>query len=380
MSLRIVWINKSDWRKPGPIVYMGLLNALAFAEHGLETDYFVGHGEDSNTEEDLQMFYGVKASPFLHIQRIKQTASGKRDVYSEALNKINDYLKHGDHVIALTRELGALAKLLKAKNKQPSLKVIYESHDYFLTRTHLAKQGFSALRRQWAERFLIPRADGLVCLTEHQRALYQQHLPKLPMLAASLGCVSFPTQDMERRRFKRNVVYIGHLHPYKGSDLIFELAKSLKSKNITLSCYGGHERQVRELRSKAEQLELSAVLNFESFVSPAELHRVLDHEVSIGLVPLQDTFYSRYLTCPVKGLDFLSHGLPIVASDLPSTHEILRRAGRYCRSSVASEFAEVIEGLLDESSAYQQASKDSYFRREQLQWYGRAEKILSLVN
>ncbi|MGR9037253.1 MAG: glycosyltransferase, partial [Gammaproteobacteria bacterium] len=332
---RVVWINKSNWRKPGPIVYMGLLNAMAFAEHGIATDYFVGYGDESDTEQDLREFYGVAPSPFLQIHRIKEISSGSRDVYKEAVSKINEYLKEGDQVMALTRELGALSRLLKLKKKSAGLRVVYESHDYYLTRAHLPKQNLSGLRRQWSERLLIPQADGLLCLTEHQRALYQQQLTRLPIVAAPLGCLSFPEQDAEHRRLKRHVAYIGHLHGYKGSELIFEIARKLKEKNVRLSCYGGHDPQVRKLRSQAKQQGVDDVLSFEHFVSPAELHRILEHDVSIGLVPLQDTFYSRYLTCPVKALDFLSHGLPIVASDLPSNCDLLKMAGIFCSSCEA---------------------------------------------
>lgn len=380
MTQRVVWINKSNWRKPGPIVYMGLLNAMAFAEHGIPTDYFVGYGDESDTDRDLQEFYGVAPSPFLRIHRIKEMKSGSRDVYKKAIMQINEYRTKGDGVIALTRELGALSRLLKLKRQRPLLRVLYESHDFYLNRAHLPKQGFSALRRQWSERLLIPRADGLICLTEHQRALYQQQFSDLPMLAASLGCLAFPEQDPESRRLKRNIAYIGHLHGYKGSELIFEIAHALKPKNVILSCYGGHERQVKELRLRAQKEALEGVLRFEPFVSPAELHRILESEVSIGIVPLQDTFYSRYLTCPVKALDFLSHGLPIVASELPSIREVLHSAGSYCTSSSAREFALAVESLLENSRAYQAASLMSYERSKPLQWGRRAEKILQFCH
>jgi hypothetical protein len=138
--LRVVWINKSNWRKPGPIVYMGLLNALAFAQLEIATDYFVGYGDESDTEQDFLQFYGLEPSPFLTIHRIEESASVKRNVYKQAILKIDEYLKKGDQVIALTRELGALSKLLKIKNASVGLQVIYESHDYYLTRSHLPKQ------------------------------------------------------------------------------------------------------------------------------------------------------------------------------------------------------------------------------------------------
>ncbi len=374
---RVVWINKSNWRKPGPIVYMGLLNAMAFAEQQIATDYFVRYGDESDTEQDLQTFYGVESSPFLQIHRIKESRSNSRDVYKQAVSQIKRYLENSDEVLVLTREIGVLPKLLRLKKQYAALRVIYETHDYYLTRKHLPKQNFSAWRRQWSEKWLIPKTDALICLTEHQRALYQQHLTRLPMMTLPLGCLKFPVQDAEPRRLKRNVAYIGHLHVYKGSELIFEIAQLLKGKNITLSCYGGHDKQVGELRQRAQQLGLAEVLKFAPFVSPAELHRILEHEVSIGLVPLQDTFYSRYLTCPVKALDFLSHGLPIIASDLPSIREVLQNSGCLCSSSVAREFAMTIEKLLESQEVYQSHSQLSYQRSELLQWRHRAEKVLS---
>ncbi len=374
---RVVWINKSNWRKPGPIVYMGLLNAMAFAEQQIATDYFVRYGEESDTEQDLQGFYGVEASPFLRIHRIKESRSNSRDVYQQAIVQIKSYLEQGDEVLVLTREIGVLPKLLRLKKQYAALRVIYETHDYYLTRAHLPKQNFSAWRRQWSEKWLIPKTDALICLTEHQRALYQQQLTRLPMMTLPLGCLKFPEQDAESRRLKRNVAYIGHLHVYKGSELIFDIAQWLKAKNITLSCYGGHDKQVGDLRQRAQQLGLAEVLKFAPFVSPVELHRILEHEVSIGLVPLQDTFYSRYLTCPVKALDFLSHGLPIVASDLPSIREVLQNSGRLCSSSAAKQFAEAIETLLENQADYQSYSQLSYQRSELLQWRLRAEKVLS---
>ncbi len=94
---RFVWINKSNWRKPGPIVYMGLLNALAFAENGLATDFFVGSDQDSDdTETDLADFYGLNAHQCLNIHRIPDKPGWQRSVYSAAIARIASYCEQGD--------------------------------------------------------------------------------------------------------------------------------------------------------------------------------------------------------------------------------------------------------------------------------------------
>ncbi|MFZ2171513.1 MAG: glycosyltransferase [Methylococcaceae bacterium] len=379
---RVVWINKSNWRKPGPIVYMGLLNALAFAENGLVTDFFVGSDKDSDTEADLTGFYGLKSHQCLNIHRVPDTAGWRRSVYKAAVAKIALYCEQGDEVLALTRELGVLGLLLKLRKKYPKLKVIYETHDYYLSIRHLDKKKFSisSIRRQWTERILIPKADGLICLTEYQRALYQQWFPKLAIIALSLGCLDFPQQPLvEQRRLKRCVAYIGHLHSYKGLELIFELAGHLRTVNIELHSFGGNAAQVLSLQERAEKEGLTGVLHFSPFIEPRVLHEILDNDISIGLVPLQDTFYSRYLTCPVKALDFIAHGLPTIASEIPSARAVLREAGFYCDSKNVTEFVDKAIALLADADSYLSATKASYSRSGELQWRLRAKRILEFV-
>ncbi|MGZ8135696.1 MAG: glycosyltransferase [Methylococcaceae bacterium] len=379
---RIVWINKGIWLKPGPIGYMGLLNALAFAENDCATDFFVRAGDASDTEVDLRQFYGLHSHQQLNIQRIPDSPRGKRSVYFAAVEKISEYFASGDEVLALTRELGALVLLLKLKKKYPQLKVLHETHDYYLTTRHLGQKKFSisSIRRQWVEKRLIAKVDGLICLTEHQRALYQQWFPAIPMMALSLGCLGFLRQpDLNRRRLKRSIVYIGNLSNYKGIELTLELAEYLKSANIKLYSFGGNEDEVLSLQSRANQQGLKDVLYFKSFVNPKDLHEVLDTEISIGLVPLQDTFYNRYLTCPVKALDYTAHGLPVIASELPSIREVLRETGFYCNSRNVSEFADHAIRLLDSEDAYLSASQASYARSRELQWRFRAQSILNFA-
>ncbi len=379
-KMRVVWINKSPWKKPGPIVYMGLLNALSFAWHGVPTDFFVGAGAPSDTDQDLADYYALESHPALSIHRIDGTKGGRRGVYRAALEKIHQYLASDEPVLVLTREVGVLAPLVRLKKQFPRLKVLHEVHDYYLTTRHLPKPGWSARRRQWAERWLIPCIDGLICLTEAQRALYQQHFSSVPMTVLPLGTLDrSEPEDLERRRLARRLIYIGHLHEYKGLSLIFEIARQLNGHNVELQCLGGDEGQVNALRTRARDAGLAQVLGFEPFRAPADLHAYLAREASVGLVPLQDTFYSRYLTCPVKALDCLTHGLPIVGSDLPSIRELARGAGELCQYNAADQFVAECLALLADAQHYQSRSQASWMRSRELLWRTRAQRILEFV-
>jgi glycosyltransferase involved in cell wall biosynthesis len=230
------------------------------------------------------------------------------------------------------------------------------------------------------ERHFLHKADGLICITEHQRALYQHWFPELPTIALPLGCLAFPQHpELEQRRLKRRLAYIGHLYDYKGLELFFEIGLLLKSAAIELHIIGGYDAEVAALQQRAAQAGLAEVLEFKAFVEPKIPHNLLDTEISLGLEPLQDTYYNRYLTCPVKVLDFAAHGLPVIASELPSIRDVLRETGSYCDSKNAAEFAAQAIKLHDNPTLYIQTSLATYQRAGELSWPGWALKLLNFA-
>jgi glycosyltransferase involved in cell wall biosynthesis len=380
---RVVWVNKGTWKKPGPIAYMGLLNAMSFAWNGQKTDFFINADDDVDIQTDLDHYYGLSDDPLLSIREVKKKGSIRRRVYQEALESIAQYCSDGENVLVLTREVGILPALIKLKRKFSNLKVLHEVHDYYGSIRHLPKRRFSDYRRMISEHWSFGGLDGLICLTEYQRALYQQWFPKLPMVALPLGGAKRGENtaiDFEDRRKKRRVAYIGHLHDYKGLHLIFRLAEYLKNKEIEIVCYGGHDKQVSQLIQQAESQGVGDTLKFVSFISPAKLNDVLCNEISLGLVPLQDTYYSRYLTCPVKALEFMASGLPIVGSDMPSVRDVVADLGLNVESTDEKAYGDQICHLLDDSPWYAKVSKAEVNRSKEISWEARASQIMQFVS
>jgi glycosyltransferase involved in cell wall biosynthesis len=295
-------------------------------------------------------------------------------VYRAALDHVDDLCRKGETVLVCTRELGCLRGLFALRRRHPSrLRVLHECHDYYMSIRHLPKRDAAALRRLCAERMLLPRVDGLVCLTEYQRALYQQHLPQQPAIALPLGTLPQPVDagQLEQRRQARSVAYIGHLHDYKGLEALFALARALQAHGVTLHAFGGGPTQIESLRERVRAAGLEVTLRLTAFVPPRELHARLASTVSIGLVPLQDTYYNRYLTCPVKALDFMSHGLPVIGTDLPSVRALLGDAGCYADFD-GEPTAGMIAELLADPARYAAQSGRIRARADMLTWQRRA--------
>ena len=120
------------------------------------------------------------------------------------------------------------------------------------------------------------------------------------------------------------VGYVGHLYAGRGIELIHELAARMPE--VPFEVVGGTPHLVELHRSTTEHLDN---LRFVGQVPARDVGRHLS-TFQIVLAPYQtglrtarggDT--SRWMS-PLKIFEYMSHGLPIVASDLPALHEVLQ--------------------------------------------------------
>ncbi len=388
--MKIVWVNRSEWKKPGPIVYVGLLNALSFARLGHETHFFVSEGPASNTLDDLVDFYGIQSSSQLHIHRIPK--GGKiseipgRKIYRQAAAFTRNELLAGENVLFLTRELGLTGLMAHLQRRFPtSLRTVYEAHDFHADlsgRDH--PTDFNDHRKKWVERLFLPRLSGILCITPPQEELFRTALPKLNLLTQALGCLEFQApgeREIEERRRRRTVVYVGHLHRYKGVHGLLDQADFFRQHNLRLHLLGGKAKQTERLRQKLRPQNASSPdepgVHFFPSMPPAQLNQHLEKYASVGIVPLQDSYYNRALTCPVKALDSLSHHLPVIASDLPTTRAVLGDAGQYLAPDHPEQFPLAAQQLLDDPQQYRRLTQNAGHRARELSWENRARTILN---
>jgi glycosyltransferase involved in cell wall biosynthesis len=90
---------------------------------------------------------------------------------------------------------------------------------------------------------------------------------------------------------------------------------------------------------------------------------------------LADTYYNRYLTCPVKALDYLTHGIPALGTDIPSVREVLDDAGTYLPEGDHDTFVREALRLLDDPLAYATAVEKTRARSAQITWQERAKAL-----
>ncbi|HPA20039.1 MAG TPA: glycosyltransferase [Verrucomicrobiae bacterium] len=378
-----LWVNKREWMYPGPILTVGLQNAHSLATIGIETHLCCGSGSASDTDRDLREFYGVEPHELLKVHRLSPPFGGNcggSALFFARAFALARRLSKRDRLAVLTRDPGFLP-FLACLCRNRAIRGFYEAHNFLADLSWRdASPGWAERRDGWLERRFLPRVSGLVAITRKQRELYQGIFPRLPSCALPLGTrpTAVAEEEMARRRGLRTLIYVGHLHGFKGVSRLLSFARKFSgAANVRLLFVGGAPQQLKRFRARAAALEKSGAVSFRPFVSPGELASILQTEASAGAVLLEDTYYNRYLTCPAKALDYISHGLPVLATDLPSNREILGDAGSYVQSR--PELFDALIRLLGSPEAYAAASRAALARARELSWENRARQLAAFI-
>ncbi len=357
---------------------MALQNAYSFTRLGITSHFVCGAGEDSSTEDDLIDYYGLEPTPQLAIHRIPRRLRGKNKTSSgpvfEYAKRLVRQLAIKQDVVVVSRDssfLTTMARLCRYKR----IHAYYELHDCYADLSWREKTRFGDRREQLLEWLFLRSIDGIICITREMEKKYDRLFPRIRKIALPLGTSPFPDQDPDAVRQRRTVAYVGHLQGAKGFNTILKLARPLKDRGIHLLCLGGYPQSVERVRKQLENENLADAIEIIPFQSPAGMHSQLRERASLGLSLLEDTYYNRHLTCPVKVLDYLSHGLPVLATDLPSNREVLADAGLYIEPGNTDAILNRIITCLDDADAYRTSAEASRTRSQQITWVTRALKL-----
>jgi glycosyltransferase involved in cell wall biosynthesis len=374
----ILWVNRLMWRHPGPIINMTVHNAWSLAAQGHETHLCLSAGPLSETESDLRNFYGLEPTPHLQVHRVRSSrvpgVGGGFGVYWAAA-RLASRLVQRDQVAIFTRDSSFLP-WLRILQLDPRIHAFYELHDFNSSLEWRSERLRTNHYREFTlERLLLPGMAGLVCITREQERIYRQVYPLSRIVSSPLGTKPMPVEDTERKRLARTLFYVGHMHGRKGVEFLSKAALKLAHRGVRIEFWGGYEKDVSRMESFARQHGVHESVKAVPFQPPVELHRALADRASLGVVMLKDDYYNRYLTCPVKALDCLSHGLPTLATDLPSVREVLGDAGTYLADDDVDGFVAEAVRLLDSPGAYADAVARVRLRALDITWQERARVL-----
>ena len=149
----------------------------------------------------------------------------------------------------------------------------------------------------------------------------------------------------------RYLLYFGALQPWQGVDTAlraFARLRDLEGLELVI-CASVHQRRAKPYRKLAEKLGIADRVRWHFALPEAELARWREHAL-LSLAPLRDCSRNALQGCaPLKILESMAAGVPVVASDLPAVRELLTDGehGRLVAPDRPGELARAIRVLLD---------------------------------
>ncbi|NJM05432.1 glycosyltransferase [Candidatus Gracilibacteria bacterium] len=281
------------------------------------------------------------------------------------------------HIVMSRGETGiALFARLRGHIKRPQQRYVYEAHRLCFS---------EATRLRWRvrhhEQYAVESADGLVCLTEGVTAALRRefnvHAPLLVLPSASAVPAQAPADDTAR---DIDIIYAGKLDRRKGVyDLLHALAL-LPGRRLWL--VGGTVAQVSTLKQHAEQIGVAERVIFTGYLAPDALPS-LYRRARVGTCPLPvgESAIAEQFTSPLKVVEMMAYGVPIVGSDLPTLQAILchEQTALLTPPSDAPALAAAIARLLDDRFLAQRLAQAAYQHSHNFSWERRAQRLRAFL-
>ncbi len=145
-------------------------------------------------------------------------------------------------------------------------------------------------------------------------------------------------------------VYLGAVQSWQGIEILFKAMTFLRdmSELKLVLCISGSRSRIKYLQKLAERLEISDRLVWNLRLNQIELQPWLKN-AALSIAPLVEC--ARNLIqgcCPIKIIESMAAGVPVIASDLPVVRELIshNRTGWLVRPDRPSELARALRILI----------------------------------
>ncbi len=146
------------------------------------------------------------------------------------------------------------------------------------------------------------------------------------------------------------LIYIGAVQPWQGVETLLKAMTFLKDMTDLklVFCASGTKTRIKFLQKLAEKMDISDKIIWNLRIGHSEVQDWLQG-ASISLAPLTEC--ERNLVqgcCPIKIVESMAAGIPVIASNMPVTQELLEHniTGWLVRPDRPSELARAIRVLL----------------------------------
>ena len=278
--------------------------------------------------------------------------------------------------------------LVARKNKA---KIVYDSHEYWPSRTYFSKTAFDYLKViirepifHSMEKNLIKRVDAVIAANETSANALSKHY-KINRPIAIYNYHSIRNQknsDILRESLNlkgmRIILFLGGINKGRG---ILELVKSLKflptDYHLVFLGTGPYKEKAENL---ARERKVNDRIHFPRAVPPTEVVKWASG-ADVGVSPIQNISKSYYFSSPNKVFEYLMAGLPIAVSDFPEMKRILFKydVGETFDPDDPKTIAKAVGKIFSSESRYKYLRNNAFKAvKEEYNWEMESKKLLEL--
>jgi len=347
----------------------------ALTEHGYNVTLFTPAGKDQK-EKDIYMGAEIKRVKIEDNNFLKKTL-----VFSKAVEKEIER----NYDLIQFRSVWDGISIVKKQNK--SYRTLYEANGFpsiELPYHYPRLRNEQILKKiRLNEIICLKEADFIICPS----GVIRDYITSLGIIEDKVKIIPngvntdiFNVCSMPSLPLK--ILYVGTLTPWQG---IFSLFNALciikeKKKNFILNILSDRKKKFEKaLIDYASRLNLTDQIRFLEPVEEAGVASIIS-ESHICVSPLE--YSERNLIqgcCPLKILEYMSCGRPVIASDIPCVREIIDHGmdGILCNTADKETLAQVILRLAENPELMLNIGiKGSLKVREKFTWHIAGEKLL----
>ncbi|MEG4588605.1 glycosyltransferase family 4 protein [Microcoleus sp. MOSTC5] len=172
-------------------------------------------------------------------------------------------------------------------------------------------------------------------------------------------------------------VYAGGLYPFKGVDMLVDVAKELPRVQFAIA--GGDLSQVTAYQQLAKSKQVNNI-KFLGYLPQNQLASLL--QAADVLTHPHCLTEAATFTSPLKFFDYMASGTPIVATEIASLMEFKSGniAATWCEPDNPQQFAQSIRDSLTKYPRKSEGYAETLNFVKQFSWENRIERILSYVD
>ncbi|MBI3932557.1 MAG: glycosyltransferase family 4 protein [Acidobacteria bacterium] len=365
--------------------------AAALARAGVLTTLVVRRSDPRPTEEILDL-YGVVPHANLLVRRL--TVLHRRGSYlvpratflARALAAAVAALARGDRVLTRDLQLADLLVGLRAR------RVVYEAHAVeslmygergVLYGTGERPDPAKASRIAARERRVWRRAAGVVTTTAGIRDSFAEaYGPRDRVRVVPNGCDVPPSRDFPglSREEPPRVLYAGQLYPWKGVDVLVEAVAQVPAARLVVLGGLEGEADLARVRGLVAARGLAERTEMPGTVPPGRVAEELARAAVVAVPFLRTAMTARH-TSPLKAFEAMAAGRPVVATDLPSSREVLRDGENalLVPPGDAGALAAALRRVLVDGPLADRLARTAYAEAPRYSWDARAGNLLRLL-